>query len=74
MNVFDRLFHRSQKEEPTPLFSDAEIHAREKMHEEWEQDYRRRAKRLYDLERRANWLSERLFAPVPDDKGEQRGR
>jgi hypothetical protein len=73
--IFERLFRRRQEGVlPVPLFSDDEVAACERLHVEWEEDYKRRARRLLDLERRANYLTSRLFAPVEsDDKGQNRG-
>jgi hypothetical protein len=74
MNIFQRLFTTGRKETPMPPFTSEETHTRERMHEEWERDYARRVKRAYDLERRTNYLTERLFAPVDTEEGERRGR
>lgn len=77
MNILHRLFRRGRQagtgaHEPTGLPEDAQI--RERMHAEWEDDYRRRARRFYELERRTNWLSERLFPPSPEEGGNSHAR
>jgi hypothetical protein len=74
MNILDKLFGRGKEEAPMPLSSEEEVRMREQLHAEWERDFARRTKRLYELEKKENFLTSRLFPPAPNEEEGHRGK